>query len=75
MSVLSRCWDLESAWSLISLISVLGPRFCLEFRIVDIGAWTTSLPGVCDETLDPLLDQGLVEASGSFALLTFALER
>ena len=46
VSVLSRCWDLESAWSLISLISVLGPRFCLEFRIVDIGAWTTSLPGV-----------------------------
>ncbi len=29
----------------------------------------------CDETLDPLLDQGVVEASGSFALLTFALEK
>ena len=26
----------------------------------------------CDET--PLLDQGLVEASGSFVLLTFALK-
>ncbi len=29
----------------------------------------------CDETWTPLLDQGLVEASGSLALLTFALER
>jgi hypothetical protein len=29
----------------------------------------------CDETWTPLLDQGLVEASGSFALLTFALKR
>jgi hypothetical protein len=26
----------------------------------------------CDETWTPLLDQGLVEASGSFVLLTFA---
>jgi hypothetical protein len=28
----------------------------------------------CDETWDPLLDQGLVDASGSFVLLTFALK-
>ena len=31
--------------------------------------------GKCDETCDPLLDQGLVEVSGSFVLLTFASER
>jgi hypothetical protein len=30
---------------------------------------------VCDETFDPLLDRGLVEVSGSFALLTFAFEK
>ena len=29
----------------------------------------------CDETCDPLLDQGLVEVSGSFVLLTFAVEK
>jgi hypothetical protein len=29
----------------------------------------------CDETWTPLLDQGLVEVSGSFALLTFAFEK
>ena len=29
----------------------------------------------CDETWSPLLDQGLVEVSGSFVLLTFASEK
>ena len=50
-------------------------------------AWSTLLGGTflfycglgaeeaCDETWTPLLDQGLVEVSGSFALLTFAFEK
>jgi hypothetical protein len=42
----------------------------LVFLICGLGA-----EEACDETWTPLLDQGLVEASGSFALLTFALER
>ena len=29
----------------------------------------------CDETCTPLLDQGVVEASGSLTLLTFAVEK
>jgi hypothetical protein len=29
----------------------------------------------CDETCTPLLDQGVVEASGSLTLLTFADEK
>ena len=30
---------------------------------------------LCDETCTPLLDQGVVEASGSLTLLTFAVEK
>ena len=32
------------------------------------------LPTLCDETCTPLLDQGVVEASGSLTLLTCAVE-
>jgi hypothetical protein len=79
-----RCLDLKTAWNLVSVIfrsstvgkpwgllgvPSLSERSCFFFNC-GLGA-----EEACDETLDPLLDQGLVEVSGSFVLLTFASER
>jgi hypothetical protein len=79
------CWclDLKTAWNLVSVIfrsssvgkpwGLLGiPSFCWNVLVFKCGLGAEE---ACDETCDPLLDQGVVEASGSFALLTFALEK
>ncbi len=49
-------------------------RWAVELGRIDIHL-SVALLAQCDETCDPLLDQGLVEVSGSFVLLTFASER
>ncbi len=43
-------------------------------HIIIISLWVQYQIG-CDETCTPLLDQGVVEASGSLLLLTFAVEK
>jgi len=49
-----------------------GSPLLVKLNVLGVAA---SAEEACDETWIPLLDQGLVEASGSFVLLTFALER
>ena len=77
-----RCLDLKTAWNLVSVIfrsstvgkpwGLLGVPSLTERSCFYCGLGAEE---ACDETWTPLLDQGLVEVSGSFALLTFALER
>jgi hypothetical protein len=50
-------------------------RWRKEARQKGGGAWSTvHIVLYCDETWNPLLDQGLVEASGLIVSLTFALK-
>ena len=48
-----------------------GSPLLVKLNVLGVAA---SAEEACDETWIPLLDQGLVEASGSFVLLTFALK-
>ncbi len=61
------------AWNLLPWLVLdlrpLGAPFVLERLNFLVAAGAEE---ACDETFDPLLDQGLVEVSGCLGLLTFS---
>lgn len=77
-----RCWDLKSAWSLVSLCfkvvscrTTLGAAWSPLLVKMNVLVVSACAEEACDETWVPLLDQGLVEASGSFVITYFWFEK